>query len=241
MAEILNKYPDRFVAAVAGLPLNDIDASLRETDRAIKELKFKGIQFYSSINGKPLDRPELIPLYQKMVEYDLPIWLHPAGDIDVAEYSGENYSKYNLFQSFGWPYQTTLAMARLTYSGIMEKYPTLKIITHHCGGMLPFFSTRGSNPSEPGAVMKLTKAPVEYFRRFYADTVLAGNVVALTCGIGFFGADHLLFGTDYPYPGGANPGAAIGVVIKSIDQLKVSEEDKAKIFSGNARRLMKLS
>ena len=133
-------------------------------------------------------------------------------------------------------------MARLVYSGIMEKYPNLKIIPHHCGGMIPFFATsRGSNPSQPGEIMKLTKAPVEYFKKFYGDTVLAGNTAALTCGVGFFGADHIIFATDYPYPGGNNPGAVIGDVIKSVEELNLSEEDKAKIFSGNARRLMKLS
>ena len=142
MAELVNKYPDRFVAAVASLPMNDVDASLREAERAIKELKFKGIQISSSINGKPLDRPEFLGLYEKMAQYDLPIWLHPARDNNIPDYPDEKFAKYGLFLAFGWPYETTIAMARLVFSGIMEKYPNIKFITHHCGAMLPFFSKR---------------------------------------------------------------------------------------------------
>ena len=142
MAELVSRYPDRFVAAVAGLPLNDIDASLRETERAIRDLKFKGIQIFSSINGKPLDRDEFMPLYEMMAGYDLPLWIHPARDKTVPDYADEPYSKFTLFTAFGWPYETTLAMARLVFSGIPERFSTLKFITHHCGAMIPFFYKR---------------------------------------------------------------------------------------------------
>ena len=241
MAELVNKYPDRFVAAVAALPMNDIDASIRETERTVKELKFKGVQIFSSINGKPLDRPEFMWLYEKMTEYDLPLWLHPARDRNVADYPDETSSKYGLFQSFGWPYETTLAMARLVYSGIMEKHPNIKLITHHCGAMLSFFSKRGSNPRQSGEVMKLTKRPVDYFKQFYADTVLGGNTPALMCGLALFGVDRILFGSDYPYPGGPEQGdVALGEVIKSVEGMNVTEEEKGKIFSRNARQIMRL-
>ncbi len=106
------------------------------------DLKFKGIQIFSSINGKPLDRDEFMPLYEMMAGYDLPLWIHPARDKTVPDYPDEPYSKFTLFTAFGWPYETTLAMARLVFSGVLEKYPSLKFITHHCGAMLPFFSKR---------------------------------------------------------------------------------------------------
>ena len=244
MAELVNKYPDRFVAAVAGLPLNDIDASLRETERAIEELKFKGIQIFSSINGKPLDRPEFTGLYQKMTEYDLPIWIHPARDKIIPDYPDEPSSKYTLFTAFGWPFETTLAMARLVFSGILEKYPTVKFITHHCGAMIPFFSKRvllGGVGAEPGQGTKLTQPPLEYFKKFYADTVLGGNTPALMCGHAFFGADHMLFGSDYPYPGGAERGdVALGEVIRSVELMNVTKEEKTRIFSRNARRILRM-
>ena len=168
MAELVAKHPDRFVGAVAGLPMNDVDAALRETDRTVKELKFKGVQLYSSINGKPLDRPEFLPLYEKMAQYDLPIWIHPVKDNNIGDYADEKYSKYSLFNTFGWPYETTLAMSRLVFSGIMEKYPTLKFISHHCGAMLPFFRGRVGHTqaaTQPGEVMKLTRPPLKILQK----------------------------------------------------------------------------
>jgi aminocarboxymuconate-semialdehyde decarboxylase len=243
MAELVNKYPDRFVAAAACLPMNDIDASIRETERAIQELNFKGVQIFSSINGKPLDRPEFKGLYEKMAQYDLPIWIHPARDNNIPDYPDEKFSKYALFLAFGWPYETTMAMARLVFSGMMEKYPNIKFIAHHCGAMLPFFFKRVLlGQREDGEIMKLTKFPLEYFKKFYADTVLGGNTPALMCGYAFFGADHMVFASDYPYPGGAEQGdVALGEVIKSGERMNVAEEEKAKIFSKNARRILSLS
>ena len=90
MAELVNKYPDRFIAAVGCLPMNNMDAALIEADRAIKELAFKGVQIYTPTNGKPLDSPEFMALYEKMSGYDLPIWIHPARDRDFPDYSGHN-------------------------------------------------------------------------------------------------------------------------------------------------------
>lgn len=243
MAELVNKYPDRFLAAVASLPMSDVDASLREIDRAINDLKFKGIQIFSSVNGKPLDSPEFLPIYEKMVQYDLPIWIHPARDIDVPDYPGEKKAKYGLFVAFGWPYETTMAMGRLVYSGVMEKYPNLKFIAHHCGAMVPFFSVRIPvlEAAGDGEIMKLTKPPVQYFQRFFGDTVLGGNTSALMCGYSFFGSDHMVFGTDYPYPGPFPGDLNVESIIKAVNRMDIKEEEKAKIFSKNARKLLHLA
>jgi predicted TIM-barrel fold metal-dependent hydrolase len=244
MAELVSKYPDRFVAAVACLPLNDVNASIREAERAIKDMKFKGIQIFTSINGKPLDSPEFLGLYEKMAQYDLPIWIHPAKDRNIPDYPGEAESKYVLFLAFAWPYETTLAMSGLVFSGILEQYPNLKLITHHCGGMLPAFYKRVAlvpPGMKTGDIQMLTKPPLEYFRRFYADMVMGGNIPALMAGYDFFGVDNMLFASDYPYPGGAQQGdAALIAVIKSVEQMPVSDADKLKMFSGNTRRILKL-
>ncbi|MCX8023462.1 MAG: amidohydrolase [Syntrophorhabdaceae bacterium] len=244
MAEIVGRYPDYFAGAVACLPLNDIDATLEEIDRAIGELKFKGIQLFTSINGKPLDSPEFYPIYEKMASYDLPIWIHPARDRNVPDYPTEESSKYALFLVFSWPYETTIAMARLVFSGILEKYGDLKFITHHCGGMLPSFYKRVKlvPPGiKTGEVMPLKREPIEYFRKFYADTVMGGNVAGLNAGLSFFGSDNLVFASDYPYPGGPTGGEkAVMENIESIKAMDISDEDKAKIFSGNAKRILKI-
>jgi len=243
MAELVNKYPDRFAAAVAGLPTNDVDASIRETERAVRQLKFKGVQIYSSINGKPLDRPEFLGIYEKIAQYELPIFLHPVRENTIPDYPDEKLAKYGTFIAFGWPYETTMAMARLVFSGLMEKYPNIKFITHHCGAMLPFFFKRVLlGQREDGEIMKLTKPPLEYFKKFYGDTVLGGNMPALMCGYAFFGADHMVFASDYPYPGGAaRSDIALGEVIESVALMNITEEEKLKIFSKTARRILSLS
>ena len=138
MAELVLKYPDRFVAGVACLPMNDMDAALQETDRAINDLRLRGVLIYTPINDKPLDSPEFIPLYEKMSQYDLPILIHPMRNPDYPDYRTENESKYRVYNTFGWPYETTVAMTRIVFSGILEKYPNLKFVTHHCGGMVPY-------------------------------------------------------------------------------------------------------
>jgi predicted TIM-barrel fold metal-dependent hydrolase len=242
MAELVNKYPDRFVGAAASLPLNNLNGSLREADRAIKDLKFNGVQIFSSINGEPLDRPEFLPLYEMMSQYDLPIWIHPQKEDNFPDYPDEKFSKYGLLIPLRWPYETTLAMARLVYSGVMERFPNLKFIAHHCGAMLPFFFKRVPPAIQAGEVMELSKPPLEYFKKFYVDTVLGGNIPALMCGYAFFGADHMLFGSDYPYPGGAERGdILLGDIIESVERMNIPEEEKAKIFSKNAKRILKLS
>jgi aminocarboxymuconate-semialdehyde decarboxylase len=243
MAELVNKYPDRFVAALAGLPMNDVDASIRETERAIKELKFKGVQIYSSVNGKPLDRPEFSGLFEKIAQLEVPIWLHPVRDNNIPDYPDEKLAKYGSFVAFGWPFETTMAMARLVFSGLLEKYPNIKFITHHCGAMLPgFFKRIGLAQPEAGEIMALTKPPLEYFKKFYADTALGGNTPALMSGYAFFGADHMLFATDYPYPGGTSRGdIALKEEIEAVELMNLTDEEKVKIFSKNAKRILSLS
>ncbi|MFH1491491.1 MAG: amidohydrolase family protein, partial [Pseudomonadota bacterium] len=110
MAELVMKYPDRFAAAVACLPMNNIDAALVEIDRAVNDLKFRGAQVNTPINDKPLDAPEFMPVYEKMAQYNLPIWIHPMRTVDFTDYRTEKKSKYMIFHVFGWPYETAAAM-----------------------------------------------------------------------------------------------------------------------------------
>ncbi len=248
MAELLIKYPDRFVGAAACLPMNDIDAALLETDRAIGELNFKGIQLYSPINGKPLDRPEFIDFYEKMSQYDLPIWIHPARDENTPDYPDEEGSKYYLFLLYGWPYETSLAIARLVFSGVMERYPNIKFITHHCGAMVPFFEQRilavhyGVPRKNTKEGQEPSKSPLEYFKKFYADTVPSSSSPALMCGYAFFGPDHLLFASDYPYPGSPEKSdMSLQVAIKAVELMDVPQKEKDKIFKRNAEQILHLS
>jgi len=246
MAELINKYPDRFVAAVANLPMNSIDDAMKELERTIIKLGFKGVQIYTPINDKPIDLPEFDPLYEKMTEFDLPIWIHPLRNRNMSDYKTEDHSKYWIFSMFGWPYETTAAMTRIVFSGILEKYPRLKLITHHCGGMIPFFIERMTGGQDYAEIClgakfkkKLNKTPAEYYQMFYGDTALYGHTPGLMCGYSFFGAEHLLFGSDMPYDcEGGN--RYIRTTIEAIDKMDISGEDKKLIYEGNAKRLLHL-
>jgi aminocarboxymuconate-semialdehyde decarboxylase len=219
---------------------------LKEVDRAINELMFRGVLIYTPINGKPLDSPEFMPLYEKMSQYDLPILIHPMRSIDYPDYITENASKYRIFSTFGWPYETTVAMTRLVFSGILERYPNLKVVTHHCGGMVPYFEQRiiqfhdTAERRREKHKLGLTKAPIEYFKMFYNDTAIDGNTPALMCAYGFFGADHLLFGADMPLGDSQLGYRNYRQTINAIKQMDISDGEKTKIFEGNARKLLRL-
>ncbi len=246
MAELVLKYPDRFAAAVACLPMNNMAAALKETDRAINDLSFRGVQLYTPINGKPLDSPEFLPLYEKMSQYDLPIWIHPQRTASCADYETEDRSRYMIFHIFGWPYETAAAMTHLVFSGVLERYPSLKIITHHCGGMVPYFEQRIIGAFDHAEMLRgakykkgLTKAPIDYFKMFYYDTALYGSTPALMCGYGFCGADHMLFATDMTFDNQLGD-RYIRQTIQSIEQMNISDLEKKKIFEDNAQSLLRL-
>ncbi|MEK7353338.1 MAG: amidohydrolase family protein [Chloroflexota bacterium] len=246
MAELVLKYPDRFPCAVAHLPMNDMDAALREVDRAINDLKFRGVQIFTPTNDKPLDSPEFMPLYEKMSKYNLPIWIHPERAVDYPDYRSENRSRFMIFSNFGWPYETTVAMTRLVFSGILEKYPNLKFITHHCGGMVPFLEKRIIGSFDHAEMLRgarykqnLTKAPIDYFKMFYLDTAIYGSTPGLMCGYEFCGADHLVFGTDFPYDSQFGE-RYTRQTIESIENMAISDADKKLVFEDNARRILRL-
>lgn len=247
MAELVLKYPDRFAAAVAWLPLNDMDAALKETDRAIKDLKFRGVQIYTPTMDRPPDLPEFLPLYEKMAQYNLPIWLHPTRPRDYPDYRSEKTSLYRIHWYFGWPYETSAAMARLVMSGIMEKYPDLKFITHHAGGMIPFFENRIVGGLDHTEMLQranfkenLRRPVLDYFKMFYADTAINGSIPALMCANAFFGTDHFLFGTDWPFDSQRGE-RSTRETIEAVGNMEISDADKRMIFEGNARRLLRLA
>jgi predicted TIM-barrel fold metal-dependent hydrolase len=246
MAELVVKYPDKFLAAAASLPMDDIDSTLEEIDRAIKVLKLKGIQLLTPMNDKPLDLPEFMPIYEKMSQYDLPIWVHPTRSADYADYRTENRSRYMIFSNLGWPYETATFMTRLVFSGVLEKYPNLKIITHHCGGMIPFLERRMEGSYDHAVILRgakytqgLSKPHMDYFKMFYYDTALYGSTPGLMCGYEFCSVDKMVFATDFPFDSEYGD-RYTKQTIQSIEQMPISETDKKKIFEDNARRLLRL-
>ena len=137
-------------------------------------------------------------------------------------------------------------MARLVYGGILESYPNLKFITHHCGGMVPYFAQRikrlfDNNETRIRAWSStITRQPLDYFRMFYNDTAVYGNTPALMCAYAFFGADHILFGTDMPHDNRFGETFTMET-IRSIEEMEIPDADKKKIFADNAVQLLQLA
>ncbi len=251
MAEIVAKHPGYFPAFVASLPMNNVPAALDEMDRAITQLGAKGVQIFTNMLGRPLDAPEFHPIFERMAnKYDLPIWVHPTRPHKFADYATESSSKYEIWWLFGWPYETSAFMARLVFSGMLEKLPNLKIITHHLGAMAPFFDarislgmdqigTRASDEDYTDLLKSLSKRPIDYFKMFYADTAVNGSAPAIRCGLDFFGVNNVLFGTDCPFDPEGGP-MFIRESIKAITSLQLKDGDRRKIYFGNALKMLKL-
>jgi predicted TIM-barrel fold metal-dependent hydrolase len=226
VTELVLKYPNKFFGAAACLPMIDMEAALKEFERAITKNRMSGCQIYSRINGEPLDLPKFKPLYQMAAKYDVPIWIHPA-----------TYDKLdNDIGIFSWPFESTSAMYKLVMSGIFHELPNLKFIIHHSGAMVPFFGER--------IKWVLSLVPNKYpnlpekFKNFYVDTAVYGNTSSLMCAYEYYGADHMLFGTDAPL------GPRWGMVedtIESVQRMDIPEIDKQKIFKVNAINMFKMT
>jgi aminocarboxymuconate-semialdehyde decarboxylase len=247
MAELVSRKPDRFLAAAACVPMNGPDAGIGELDRAIGQLKMKAVQIYTQVQGRPLDAPEFQPLFDRIAELDVPILLHPVRGPEHADYTTEQQSRYDMWRVFGWLYDTVAAMTRLTFSGIFDRHPNIKIVTHHLGGFVPYASERireGYDKFLKAAqarqeAVPLKEHPHAYFRRFYADTITIGSVPALSCGLDFFGVERVMFATDMPFDtqGGRK---YIEVALDAMARLDAPAEDKQRIYEGNARKVFKL-
>jgi len=251
MADLVRRYPDRFLGFAASLPMNDPDAAVRETERATSDLGALGVQIYTNVNDLPLDDPRFEPLFARMAELDRAIWVHPARTATMPDYPSENRSKYELWWVFGWPYETAIFMSRLIFSGHLDRYPNLRILTHHAGGMVPHFAGRiGPGLDQLGArtpeedlgalARRLRKRPFDYYKMFYGDTALFGAEHALRCAIEFFGVDHMLFGSDMPFDPEKGP-QFIRETIANLDAIGLRPADRQRIDEQNARRVLRIA
>jgi len=249
LAALCQMRPERFPAFVASLPMNNVEAALAEIDRAIG-MGARGVQVFTNVAGEPLSAAKFRPVFQRMVEHDLPVWVHPMRSAQFPDYARETTSENEIWFSFGWPYETTACMTRLIYSGIFDALPGLKIIAHHMGGMIPFFAGKidlgfrqiffGTPQRNPAAEEAgLRRPPRAYYEMLYADTALNGEIAPTRCGHAFFKTAHCLFATDAPFCSEQGRGL-IAKTIAAVNALEISAAERAQIFSGNARRLMRL-
>jgi aminocarboxymuconate-semialdehyde decarboxylase len=222
---------DRFIS-LASLPMLNKEGALEELDRSINELGLKGVAAFSNVAGKPIDIPEFWPIFKRISEMNVPVFVHP-----IAPKHSEIFSEYSLLAILGFPFDTTLAATRLALSGILEKFPDLVFVLSHLGGTLPFLVGRVNDGYRmlPDEKRKLSNPPGYYLKQMYLDTT-SFYKPALDCSYAFWGADKLLLGSDFPY-------GWVGELkrtVTSIEELEISQLDKEKIYHLNAKKVLKL-
>ena len=233
---VCKAYPKRFVN-ICILPLIDMKSAMREFDRCLNELDCRAITVASNQEGKGLDSAEYFPFYEKLVEHDLPLFIHPThwGSYPLAD---DSYG-WEFMGTFGWPFDYTLAVWRLIFGGVIDRFPTIKVVMHHLGAMFPFFSGRINNVYLR-VRDKLPRHISEYWGNVYGDTALSGATpAAYSCGYDFFGPNRILFATDYPF-GGEGGELFIRENLSGVSSMNIPGDEMEKILSGNARRLLKI-
>nr|WP_245248321.1 amidohydrolase family protein [Tianweitania sediminis] len=248
LADLVDRYPDRFVGYLASLPMNSQHAA-REAERAFAN-GANGLQLHTNVNGRPLDDEAFYGVFETAARHGRPVFLHPSRAANMPDYLSETKSKYEIWWTFGWPYETSAAMARLVFSRMLDKLPDLKVLAHHMGAMVPYFEgrvgpgwdqlgNRTSDEDYKGLLAQLKKRPLDYFKDFYADTAVFGSRSATICGLDFYGADRVLFASDSPFDPEKGPGY-IRDTIAVLQSLELSNEDREKICFRNAESLLKI-
>jgi len=247
LADLVARHSDRFPAFAAALSLHDVDAALAEIAR-VDAMGAVGFQLCTHMRGVALDDPRFEPVFAEVARRGLVIWLHPIRG-PTPDYPTETKSRYEIWWAFGWPYDSSVAMVRLVFSGLFDRYPNLKIITHHMGAMIPYFEGRivqgwglemgARTPPADAALLPgpLQRKAQDYFKMFFADTALSGAVGATRCGLDYFGADKVVFASDFPFD--AEGGSyLVRETINALDALALPAAIRQQIDIGNISALI---
>ena len=243
MAEQMEKSKQRIVS-LGTPPLKALqDGGMEEIRRAIKDLGLKGFMVVTNVGGTPVDR--FTAFWEEVNRLGVPVYLHPVDPISSVSRPYED--EYDLMHVLGWPFETSLTMARLVLSGTMSKYANLKVVAHHLGAMIPFFAGRINEsydkemslvkPEQKFDEVKGKGRAMDHFRQFYLDTAIGGNVAAIKCAREIFGAEKIIFGTDYPF-GPRNGIPRLESYPGLIGKMDISDDEKRLIFEENASRLL---
>lgn len=219
LLQLVRDNRDLFEAAVLMVPMNNIEEAVAIVrEQVLGDQDAVGVQVFTRALGRSIADEEFRPLFAALAEAGLPAWLHPVFDLRKPD--------NNIV--FSWEYELTQAMLQLVQANTFQDLPDLKIICHHAGAMVPFFAGRVDRilPPEQAADM----------RRFYVDTAILGNTKALELAADYYGADHMLFGTDAPL--GILPAGATKEILEAIDAMNISEQDKQAICAGTYRTLV---
>jgi len=245
MADALKMGKGR-IFALGTAPLRALDVGgLEEIRRAINDLGLRGFMVVTNVRGEPVDRFRLF--WEEANRLGVPVYLHPVDPITSTSRPYED--EYDLMHVLGWPFETSLTMARLVLSGTMSRNPNLRIVAHHLGAMIPFFAGRINEsydkemdlvkPEQGVSEIASKKRAIEYFDSFYYDTAIGGNKLAIEMTRDLFGAERLIFGTDYPF-GPRKGEVRLSTYPKLVDEANFSIKEKQLIFEENAMRLLKI-
>jgi aminocarboxymuconate-semialdehyde decarboxylase len=229
-AAVCERKRGRF-AALATLPLNDPAASVRELERACRQLRFPGAMLFSNVNGAGLNDARFLPLYEAANDLGAVLYIHPTHPVGVEAMTG-----FWLMPLIGFPLDTTLAAAKLVFSGIPARFPAIRWALCHLGGAIPYLAERLDRGFHAFAECRahIDRPPSDYLRQFYFDTVNF-DPRALQLALDFAGVDRVLAGSDYPHQIGSIPR-----MLASIDALDLPESGRQAILGGNAARLLAL-
>lgn len=218
-------------AALATLPLNDPASSVKELERAFNQLSFSGVMVFSNVNGVALSDQRFWPLYEVANDLEAVIYIHPTHPVGV-----EAMMDYWLMPLVGFLFDTTLAAAKLVFSGVVERFPQIRWVLAHLGGAIPYLAERLDRGYHAFKECRanIQQPPSEYLKHFYYDTVNF-DPSALQLAVAFAGADHILAGSDYPHQIGSIP-----KMLECIRAQNIPDQDKSTILGNNAARLLKL-
>jgi aminocarboxymuconate-semialdehyde decarboxylase len=227
LAKLVRARPERFLA-MATLPMQVPKQAADELRHAVHALGLRGAQIGSNIAGRNLDDPELDPVWATAAELDVFILVHP---INVA--GADRLSSYYLTNLIGNPLDTTVAAACLTFGGVLERHPTLRICLAHGGGFLPYQAGRLAHGWQLRAEPKkrLSRPPGESLKRFYFDTIVHSKD-ALEFLVGWAGADRVLLGSDYPFDMGMSDG------VLQVRSLSIGPVEQRSILGDRAEALL---
>lgn len=227
-ADLAARHPKRF-KGFASIPMDDPEAALRELERTQGELRMNGVIVLSNINGRALTDPRYRPFFAECDRRRVCVFIHP-----MIPASAEPFAEYVLGPIIGFPFDTTLAVARLCYAGVFRELPNIRWILGHLGGAVPYLMERMDNGWRDFAECRVNidELPSVYLKRLYFDTV-SFSPAALTLARELVGADHLVLGSDYPHLLGS-----IDRAVSSIESLDVPSSEKERIFTGTARAIL---
>ena len=230
-ASVVQRSHGRFTA-LATLPLNDPAASVKELERACRELNLPGAMLFSNVNGTGLDDQRFWPLYEMANELGAVLYIHPTSPVGVEAMTG-----FWLMPLVGFLFDTTLAAAKLVFSGVPERFPEIQWALCHLGGAIPYLAERLDRGFHafPDCRAHIDRPPSDYLKKFYFDTVNF-NPDAIELAIKFAGVDQILAGSDYPHQIGSIPR-----MLETIRAMALSDEQRSAILGGNAARLLKLT